>query len=173
MLDGLAVDTDLRWSLLGRLVSRGVLGADAIAAELARDATDAGERNAATCRAMIPTEEAKRAAWELLTGGELTIAMFRAVLSGFADMDQPELTEPYREAYFGAVGDVWRNWSSAMGQDFVFGLYMICPLTAETVAVTDTYLADDSVPAGLRRLLSEGRDDVRRCLRCQARDQQA
>ena len=48
-LDGLSVDTDLRWALLARLVSRGggrttpVFGLDEIDAELARDATDAGE----------------------------------------------------------------------------------------------------------------------------------
>ena len=91
VLDGLTVDTDLRWSLLWRLVSRGVCGKDEIDAELARDATDAGERHAAACRAAIPTAEAKQEAWETLIRGELTIAMFRAVLAGFADPDQPEL----------------------------------------------------------------------------------
>ncbi len=149
-----------------------MLGADAIAAELARDATDAGERNAATCRAMIPTEEAKRAAWELLTGGELTIAMFRAVLSGFADMDQLTDQAACCGAYWRLTGTY--ELVSAMEPNFVAeNITLICPLTAKTVAVTDAYLADDSVPTGLRRLLSEGRDDVRRCLRCQARDQQA
>ncbi|MGH3421636.1 MAG: ERAP1-like C-terminal domain-containing protein, partial [Streptosporangiaceae bacterium] len=44
VLDGLPVDTDLRWSLLWRLVSRGASGTDEIDAELARDVTDAGER---------------------------------------------------------------------------------------------------------------------------------
>ncbi|HEY1625182.1 MAG TPA: aminopeptidase N [Streptosporangiaceae bacterium] len=172
VLDGLAVDTDLRWMLLGRLVSRGVLGPDAIEAELDRDATDAGERNAATCQATIPTAPAKEAAWKLLTGGELTIAMFRAVLNGFVDLDHAELTEPYREAYFGVVGDVWRDWSSAMAQDFVSGLYTMCEVSTETVAVTDAYLSSADAPDALRRLLSEGRDDVLRCLRCQARDRE-
>ncbi len=61
-LDGLAVDTDLRWGLLSRLVSRGAdgFGAERIEAELDRDATDAGQRNAEACRAAIPTAEAKR-----------------------------------------------------------------------------------------------------------------
>jgi aminopeptidase N len=172
VLDKLAVDTDLRWSLLGRLVSQGVRGMDAIEAELARDGTDAGERNAATCRAAIPGPAAKAAAWDLLTGGELTIATFRAVLGGFIDLDHPELMQPYQEAYFGAIGDVWRDWSSAIAQDFVSDLYLICPLSTETVAATDAYLAGDSVPDALRRLLSEGRDDVLRCLRCQARDRE-
>jgi aminopeptidase N len=172
VLDGLAVDTDLRWRLLGQLVSRGVLGPDAIEAELATDPTDAGERNAATCRALIPTEAAKQAAWELLTSGELTIAMFRAVLYGFVDMDHAELTEPYREAYFGAIGDVWRDWPSTMAQDFVSQLFHLCALSAQTVAATDAYLSAGSVPTALGRLLGEGRDDVLRCMRCQERDRQ-
>ena len=176
-LDGLSVDTDLRWALLGRLVSRGGgprnFGLAEIDAELARDATDAGERHAATCRAAIPSAEAKREAWRLLTGGEQTIAMFRATLAGFADPDQRKLVEPYREDFFAVVGDAWREWSSAMAQDFVSGVYAVCPISPETVEVTDAYLADAEPPAALRRLLSEGRDDVLRALRCQARDRQA
>jgi len=171
------VDTDLRWALLVRLVSRGGgprnFGLAEIDAELARDATDAGERHAATCRAAIPSAEAKREAWRLLTGGEQTIAMFRATLAGFADPDQRKLVEPYREDFFAVVGDAWREWSSAMAQDFVSGVYAVCPISPETVEVTDAYLADAEPPAALRRLLSEGRDDVLRALRCQARDRQA
>ncbi len=173
VLDGLTVDTDLRWSLLSRLVSRGASGKDEIDAELARDATDAGERHAAACRAAIPTAEAKQEAWETLTGGELTIAMFRAMLAGFADPDQPQLVEPYREKYFEVVGDVWRNWSSAMAQDFVSGVYSVCAISLETVEMTDAYIKAADPPAALRRLLTEGRDDVLRALRCQARDRQA
>jgi aminopeptidase N len=181
-LDGLSVDTDLRWALLARLVSRGapkgsgepgIYGVAEIDAELARDATDAGERHAATCRAAIPTAEAKQEAWRLLTGGDLTIATFRAVLVGFADPDQPELVEPYREQYFAVVGDVWRKWSSAMAQDFVSGVYTVCAVSQETVDATDAYIASAQPPAALRRLLIEGRDDVLRALRCQARDRQS
>jgi aminopeptidase N len=173
VLDGLAVDTDLRWSLLWRLVSRGARETDDIDAELARDATDAGERQAAACRAAIPTAEGKQEAWETLITGELTLAMFRAVLAGFADPDQPELLAPYREKYFEVVGDVWRNWSSAMAQDFVSGVYAVCPISQETVDMTDAYIRAADPPAALRRLLIEGRDDVLRALRCQARDRQA
>ena len=173
VLDGLSVDTDLRWSLLWRLVSRSTSGADEIDAELALDATDAGERHAAACRAAIPTAEAKQAAWAAMTGGEQTIAMFRALLSGFADQDQPQLVEPYRDTYFKVVGNVWRDWSSAMAQDFVSGVYTVCPISPETVEVTDAYIRAADPPAALRRLLIEGRDDVLRALRCQARDRQA
>ncbi|HMD25090.1 MAG TPA: ERAP1-like C-terminal domain-containing protein, partial [Streptosporangiaceae bacterium] len=175
VFDGLVVDTDLRWSLLGRLVSRdyGSFGPAEIDAELARDATDAGERHTATCRAAIPTAEAKRESWRTLVGGGLNIAMFRAALAGFVDLDHPELIEPYRDGYFAVVGDVWRDWSSAMAQDFVSGAYLVCAISEETVQATDDYTAGAEPPAALRRLLIEGRDDVLRALRCQARDRQA
>ena len=180
-LDGLSVDTDLRWALLVRLVSRGApspsgsgsFGPAEIDAELVRDATDAGERHAATCRAAIPAVEAKRETWQTLVSGELTIAMFRAALAGFVDLDHPKLIEPYRDDYFAVVSDVWRDWSSAMAQDFVSGAYLMCAISEETVQATDDYIARAEPPAALRRLLIEGRDDVLRALRCQARDQQA
>jgi aminopeptidase N len=44
---------------------------------------------------------------------------------------------------------------------------------AETVRVTDEYLAAAQPPPALRRLLIEGRDDVLRSLRCQERDRVA
>src|SRR3984893_2370277 len=141
--------------------------------EVARDPTAAGQRRAATCRAAIPTAEAKQEAWDTLTGGELTIAMFRAMLAGFASRSAPQLAEPYREKYFEVVGDVWRNWSSAMAQDFVSGAYAVCAISRETVDMTDAYLKAADPPAALRRLLTEGRDDVLRALRCQARDREA
>jgi aminopeptidase N len=179
-LDGLSVDTDLRWTLLWRLVSRaapggssGTFGPEDIDAELARDTTDAGERHAASCRAAIPSAQAKQEAWQMLTGGELTIAMFRAVLGGFADPDQPELVHPYRPRYFEVVGDVWRDWSSAMAQDFVGGIHAVFAISAETVEAIDAYIETAQPPAALRRLLTEDRDDVLRALRCQERDRQA
>ncbi len=46
----------------------------------------------------------------------------------------------------------------------------MCAVDTETVAATDAYLNSGEPPAALRRLLSEGRDDVLRSLRNQARD---
>jgi aminopeptidase N len=173
VIEGLAVDTDLRWILLRRLVSQGAAGDAAIDAEFAADSTDAGERHAATCRAAIPTAESKRDTWEELTSGKLTIAMFRAVMLGFADPDAEELLLPYAPAYFEAISSVWRDWSSAMAQDFVSGAYVVCPVSGETVAATDGYIAGTTPPAALHRLLIEGRDEILRSLRCQARDREA
>ena len=168
--EGLTVDTDLRWMLLHRLVSRGRAGFGEIEAELARDATDAGERHAATCRAAMPDPDVKRAVWKEIVSGKLPNATFRAVLGGFADPDQRPLTEKYQDPYFDVLADIWREWSSDMAQRFVAIGYTICPVSAETIRITDEYIARTQPPAALRRLLIEGRDDVARALRCRERD---
>jgi len=171
-LDGLIVDTDLRWQLLRRLVSRGAAGAAEREAELARDATDAGARRAAACRAAIPTAAAKQAAWELITSGTLTNATFRAALGGFEDPDQPALLAPYEERYFAVLPDVWRDWSSDMARWFVSVAYPMND-SPSVIAATSDFIARADPPPGLVRLLVEGRDTVRRALRCQERDRQA
>jgi aminopeptidase N len=171
-VDGLAVDTEMRWRLLRRLVSRGAAGAAEIEAELARDATDAGARRAAACRAAIPTAAAKQAAWELITSGTLTNATFRAALGGFEDPDQPALLAPYEERYFAVLPDVWRDWSSDMARWFVSVAYPMND-SPSVIAATSDFIARADPPPGLVRLLVEGRDTVRRALRCQERDRQA
>jgi hypothetical protein len=46
-------------------------------------------------------------------------------------------------------------------------------MSAETIRRTDACIARTSPPAGLRRLLMEGRDDIARALHCQHRDHQS
>src|SRR5690348_9287863 len=171
-IDGLTVDTELRWRLLRRLISRGAAGEAEIEAELARDATDAGARRAATCRAAIPEPAAKEAAWRQIVSGTLPNAVFRAVLDGFTDPDQAELLEPYQRRYFEVVGGIWRDWGSDMAQWFVANAYPVADSRA-VIEATDDLIATTSPPAALRRLLIEGRDGLERALRCQERDRQA
>ena len=171
-IDGLAVDTELRWRLLLRLVSRGAAGQDQIEAELRRDPTDMGARRAATCRAAIPDGAAKEAAWQRIISGTLPNAVFRAELAGFTDYDQPELMVPYQQRYFEVVGDIWRDWGPDMAQWFVANAYPITD-TPAVIEETDSLIQRASPAPPLRRLLIEGRDGVERALRCQARDRQA
>jgi aminopeptidase N len=173
VIDGLAVDTDLRWSLLQRLVSLGLADAREIDAELAADVTDEGERRAASCRAAIPTAEAKEAAWEEVTGGKLPNATFKAVLNGFMSPDQDALLERYARRYFDVLADAWRDWKPDMAQYFASNAYPVTVISEQTIRATDDYIDRTSPPPALRRLLIENRDDVARALRCQARDRQA
>jgi aminopeptidase N len=170
---GLTVDTELRWALLRRLVIRGVAGEPEIAAELERDATAAGERHAATCRAAIPTPEAKAAAWEQITTGRLPNAVFRAMLAGFVEPDHRALIEPFMAKYFEVIGEVWATWSHDMAQTFAELAYPFLRVDQDTIDKTDAYIAEHEPPPALRRLLAEGRDGVGRALRAQAKDRAA
>jgi aminopeptidase N len=169
-IEGLAIDTDMRWLLLHRLVSRGAAGPAQIDAELDIDRTDAGERHAAACQASIPEPEAKQAAWDQIVAGTLPSATFRAALGGFTDPDQDELLAPYASRYFEVVGRAWREWGSDMAQYFAVYGYPTSVVSPAAIRAADDYLASADPPTGLRRLLAEGRDDVARALRCRQRD---
>jgi aminopeptidase N len=167
---GLAVDTDLRWTLLAALVAVGAAGPDEIEAELSRDPTAAGQRRAATARALQPTAAAKAEAWRLATeDDELPNAMNEAVIGGFFHPAQTELIEPYVQPYFAVIPDVWERRTSELAQNVVVGLF---PDSASTEVVdrAEAFLADPANPPALRRLVAEGRDDAIRSLRGQARD---
>ena len=104
-IDGLAVDPDLRWALVETLSAHGRISAEAIDAELERDPSAAGQRHAATARALVPTAQAKAETWDRIVGDDtLPNAMQRALLNGFAHHTQGELLAPYVQRYFDDIG---------------------------------------------------------------------
>ena len=170
-LPGLAVDAELRWHLLYRLVVLGEAGEDAIEAELQRDPTAAGQRHAAAARAGRPDAAAKLEAWRLaVEDASLPNAVQAAVISGFWNAEQSTLLEDYVEKYFDVIDDVWRNRTAEMAQQIVLGLYPTLLVSPKVVERTDVYLQDADVPKSLRRLLLESRDGVVRALRARERD---
>jgi aminopeptidase N len=173
VMEGLTVDTDLRWALLRRLVVTGRAGEAEIAAEAERDPTAAGERHAAACRAAMPTAEAKAAAWEKIISGELPNAVYRATLGGFVEPDHAELLVPYVDRFFAEVGRIWKEWSSDMSQTFAEVAYPFLVVEQSTIDRTEAYIAENDPPAALTRLLSEGRDGVARALRARRKDAEA
>jgi aminopeptidase N len=168
---GLQVDTDLRWHLLHRLVALGHAGDAEIDAELERDATAAGERQAATARAARPTDEAKDEAWRLAVEDDsVPNAVQGAVIGGFWSADQLPLLGRFVDRYFDAVGTVWETRTGEMAQNVAIGLYPALLVSPHVVERTDAYLASREVPPALKRLLLEGRDGVVRSLRARERD---
>jgi aminopeptidase N len=167
---GLAVDADLRWTLLSALVARGVAGDAEIEAELDRDPTAAGKRRAAAARALRPTPEAKAEAWRLVTeDDELPNATHAAIIGGFHHPAQTELTAPYVQPYFAVIADIWERRTSEIAQNVVNGLFPDA-ISPEVVAAAEAFLADPTHPPALRRLVAEGRDDTVRALAARARD---
>ncbi|MCB5906698.1 aminopeptidase N [Streptomyces pinistramenti] len=170
-VDGLAVDTELRWTLFQRLAATGRADEKAIAAELERDKTSAGERHAATARAARPTAEAKAEAWaSVVTSDTLPNAVQEAVIGGFVQSDQRELLAPYTARYFDVVKGVWDARSHEMAQQIAVGLYPAVQVAQETLDATDGWLAAAQPSAALRRLVTESRASIERALKAQAAD---
>ncbi|TNB71823.1 aminopeptidase N [Arthrobacter sp. BB-1] len=172
VLDGLAVDQDLRWELVTSLGVGGRLGQDGIDAELARDNTSSGQNAAALAKAAIPTAEAKAAAWDaIVVKGELSNALQGSAVTGFMRVLDRSLLEPYAEKYFEAVPGIVESRTHALAQQIVVGLYPALLTTQATVDRTDGFLA--ALPpesAALRRMMLENRDGVARALRARAAD---
>ncbi|MCT9087593.1 aminopeptidase N [Streptomyces sp. ASQP_92] len=171
VIDGLAVDTELRWAFVGRLAATGVFDEAEIAAELERDRTAAGERHAATARAARPTPEAKAEAWaSVVESDSLPNAVQEAVIGGFVQTDQRELLAPYSAKFFEAVKGVWESRSHEIAQQIAVGLYPALLVSQETLDATDAWLSSAQPNAALRRLISESRAGVERALRARAAD---
>ncbi len=169
--DGLAIDTDMRWFLLQRLVVKGRLDLDAIDKELDSDDTATGRRQAAVARAARPSPEAKELAWaDVVERTDLPNAILEATIGGFVQPDQLDLLVPFRARYFEVLPQVWRDRTMDTAQGFTVGLYPILLVDEQTIAATDEFLASGDHSSALRRLVGEGRDGILRALRAQAKD---
>lgn len=170
-VEGLVVDTELRWSFVQRLAAVGRFDEAEIAGEYDRDRTAAGERHAATARAARPTPEAKAEAWaSVVDSDKLPNAVQEAVIGGFVQTDQREVLAPYADRYFEVVKDIWESRSHEMAQQIAVGLYPAVQVSQETLDKTDAWLASAEPNAALRRLVSESRAGVERALRAQRAD---
>jgi aminopeptidase N len=94
------------------------------------------------------------------------------VIAGFSHPTQGPLVAPYVPRYFEMAPEVWRRRSSELAQNVVIGLFptWTSTITQDTLDAADQFLARGELPAGLRRLVSEGRADVARALRARATD---
>ena len=82
--EGLSIAADLRWSVLQSLVAGGAAGPEDIEAELDRDRTASGERQAALARALVPSAESKAETWRrLVEDRHLPNWLLRSLLQGF------------------------------------------------------------------------------------------
>ncbi|MBO1419677.1 aminopeptidase N [Streptomyces sp. FH025] len=171
---GLAVDTELRWTLLARLAATGRADEAEIAAELERDNTAAGQEHAASCRAARPTAEAKAESWAaVVESDKLTNYVQEAVIAGFQQTDQRELLAPYTEKYFAAVKGIWETRSHEISQQIIVGLYPSIQVSEATLEATDAWL-DSAEPApALRRQVVEARAGIERALKARAADRAA
>ncbi|MFF3750228.1 aminopeptidase N [Streptomyces sp. NPDC002018] len=171
-IDGLGVDQELRWAFLEPLAAHGAADESAIDAELALDDTASGRRHQVRCLAARPSAAVKAQAWaQVVESDALSNALVEAVIAGFAQPGQRELTAPYAATYFEVIERVWAERSIQIAMHVVRGLYPGLQGDRTTLDATEAWLDAhrDAAPA-LRRLVLEAGDDLARALRGQECD---
>jgi aminopeptidase N len=163
---GLPVDTELRWSLLGRLVALGRAGDDQIDAELSRDNTDAGRRHAMACRAAIDDAEHKAAAWRLLTeSDELGLEESFTIANAFNAAEHAGQLEPYVEKYFEALPEIWASRPERLRNALAHNLFPYTAASPRLLERVDEFLGQPDLDPALTRAMSEAGDVAAKALR--------
>ncbi len=169
-LEGLEIDTDLRWDVLISLVAGGRISADQIDAELASDHTATGLQHAAHARASLPSSAAKQAAWDSVveTVGAPN-AIIRATGAGFTTVHDSAMLDDFIPKYFEALLQIWQTRSFHISSEIIDGFL---PAPVATAQVRDAALAwldgaGSAAPAALRRPIIEEVAGLERALAAQ------
>ncbi|KTR42428.1 aminopeptidase N [Curtobacterium oceanosedimentum] len=170
-LQGLEIDTDLRWELLEGLVLAGAAGDAEVDAELAADKTASGEQAAARARATIPTAEGKLAAFSsLVDSSEAPNAIVRQTTVGFQHTNSPVVLEGLVSKYFDVLTRIWAERSYHIADTIVSGLYPAPLASVELRDAANAWLEAHPETPALRRIVTENLAGTERALRVQAAD---
>ncbi|MFJ9441976.1 aminopeptidase N [Kitasatospora sp. NPDC101235] len=169
---GPLLDPDLRWQLLLRLCVLGAAGEPEIAAELAADPSDTSEQGAARCRAALPDQGAKEAAWQTLFHGELSNYLATATARGLWQPEQAELLDELTVRYFKELGSAAGRRGPALARVLATAGFPAFAATEQTVRAAEACLADPDLTAATRRGLVDQLDTLRRAVRARALTEQ-
>ena len=171
VLDGLTVDTDMRWALLAGLARAGRADDERIASELRRDNTISGQERAAAARAARPTAEAKAEAWQIaVVRDDVPNETQRSVVLAFMQPGQEEVLQPYLEKYLEVAETLWEEKGTQRAStalEFLFPRPLASPELLERVSA---WLHDSRANASAKRYAREGAADVERYLAGQEKD---
>ncbi len=170
-LEGLTVDPDLRWALLNCLAAAGRADEAAIAAELEADNTISGQERAAAARTVMPTAEAKEAAWQAaVVRDDIANETQRQISAYFQVPGQEELLEPYIDRYFEVAETVWETKGVQRASTILQLLFPRAIATRPVLDRVNAWLSSTSANPAVVRYVREGASDLERALTAQERD---
>ncbi len=168
---GLDIDHDLRWRSIHRLAVLGQVPRARIERGMEEDRTFAGRVRGMEALASLPTVKAKAAAWSaVMEDDSLSNHVVEATARGFWQQEQLELGRPYVDPYFEAVSTIWQRRTLEMALMIARLMYPAVLIEAGTIERTDAASASPNLEPGLRRVLAERRDEIRRALACRQAD---
>jgi len=174
-LEGLVLDTEMRWTLLTGLAASGSASEAELDAEYARDHTMTGRERRARAMSAMPTAQMKEMAWrEGVEGEGKPNSVIDAIGLGFGTALDPEVLRPFVQRYLDEALGLWTDRTHAIAESILVEYYPTALADQGLLEATQGWLdAHADAPAGLFRIIAENRDSVARALRAQARDRQA
>jgi aminopeptidase N len=169
-LEGLAVDTDLRWELLTGLTRAGRADDAAVDLELSHDNTISGQELAAAAHAAMPIAAAKERAWELAMSDQTPNETMRSIAIAFQQPGQADVLAPYVDRYLDAASTLWEDRGVFHASTVLTAMFPRELATETTRDKVAAWLASSKANPAARRFVSEGLDEIERALRAQACD---
>ncbi len=162
---GLAVDADLRWLIVYRLVVLGAAGQAEIEVEFAKDRSATGQQWVARCRAAIADPAAKATAWAAIVGDDtLSNRLVELTAHGFWHTEQLELVADYIPRYFAEMPTMMRVRTGMSAEKTATAAYPQVAVDPQTRQLAAELLARDDLDPILRRVVLDADDDLRRAL---------
>ncbi len=162
---GLVPDPDLRWAVMARLAVLGEVGDADIDAEYELDRSASGAVHAVRCRASRPDPAAKRRAWETIVADTTSSnRLVVAAAQGFWHPGQDWVTASYVERYLTEMPTAARLRTPMMTIQVStagFPRYAARPTTIEQA---EGLLRSNGLDPGLRRVIDDSTDELRRAL---------
>jgi aminopeptidase N len=171
VFEGLAIDQEMRWDLINGLVMGGRFGKAEIDAELERDNTANGAKQAMMATASLPTAADKRANWlNIINNSELSNTDINFGCMGLIRAHDTSLLEPLVDWYFDAAMDVWNSRTFKIAEYILRGAY---PIYLANKALADrtrefAHRPEVAEKPALQRIIFENLDTVERALKAQA-----
>jgi aminopeptidase N len=171
VIDGFAVDQDMRWNLAVKAAAYGIEDADElVAAERERDRSDRGARAVIKAAASRPTAESKAETWRRINAeGYGSYHLTRAAMQGFVWPSQRDLLVPFRERFFQELRGVFATHDHPFARSYLMNLFQDRWAEPEMLERAGQLLAQlNPAETTLARQLNEEIDDLGRAIRVRA-----
>jgi aminopeptidase N len=172
-LDGLEIDTDLRWELLTALSVGEKVTKERIDVELEADNTANGQKAHAAAIAGMPNPKSKQEIFDkLINTDDMSNALVNAASLAFGRVLDTAVLEPFVDQYFANVLPVWNNKTYKMAEYLLVNLYPLALANKTLADQTEQFIKNPELASkpALKRIIIENLANVQRALNAQSAD---
>ena len=175
-MDGLEIDTDLRWELLTALSVGGKVTKERIDVELEADNTANGQKAHAAAIAAMPEKKSKQEIFDkLVDTDQMSNALVNSASLAFGRVMDTAVLEPFVDQYFSKVLSIWENKSYHMAEYLLVNLYPLAIVNEALANQTEQFLKNAELASkpALKRIIVENLANVQRALSAQSTDKKS